>query len=73
MTLIIPSAAEIADSLNVWKMGGDLRVLAHACRSKAPEYCQPNPDGATRLLRAAAAMELAADLVDAMGKEGGSR
>lgn len=60
-----PTAAEIADSLNVASMGGDLRDLANACATLAQQRTGAERE---RLQRGVASMVFAADVIDVLAR-----
>jgi hypothetical protein len=68
MKLSPPTAAEIADAMRTAELGGDLRDLARVANHQAPRF-RGTPEGETRLLRAAAALTLAADVLDHLADE----
>jgi hypothetical protein len=61
--LVMPTAAELADTLTVANEGGDLPALAAACRTYAVDCPEP---GRSRCLRAADMLELGARVLDAL-------
>jgi hypothetical protein len=62
-SIAMPTAMELADTLNVADQGGDLPALAAACRTYAVNCPEP---GRTRCLRAADMLELGARVIAAL-------
>jgi hypothetical protein len=59
----MPTAEELADTLNVADQGGDLPALAAACRNYATDCPEP---GRARCLRAADLLDLGSRVLDAL-------